>query len=62
MKELLEKYIGRKCVVTGASGSIIGTITSLTENSLELNLEKKNKLNAIFNINHIYNVTILNDK
>ncbi len=59
MKELLEKYIGRNCIVTGSSGSVKGEILAVNDGSLELKLHKKVDRVDIINIDHIYKVTIL---
>ncbi len=60
MKEVLEKYIGRECTITGASGSMSGVILSVTDSAVELEIKKKNYRRIdIFNINHIYKFVIL---
>ncbi len=59
MRELLEKYIGRNCIVTGSAGSKKGEILSVNDGSLELKLHKKVNMIDVINIDHIYNVTIL---
>ncbi len=62
MKELLEKYIGRECVITGASGSINGTILSVNDGCVELEIKKKKfRQVLVLNINYIYKV-VFNDK
>ncbi len=60
MKELLEKYIGRECIINGSSGSIKGVILIVNDGAVEIKLHKKLDRVNVMNINHIYSVTILN--